>query len=154
LGLGTNLGDRDRNLTAARTSLLPEVRPLRASSVYETPPWGVLDQPHFLNQALEAETDLPPLHLLAYLKDLEVELGRLPAERYGPRLIDLDILFYDDLVLDTPELTIPHPRISERAFVLAPLANLAPDLVHPLEKKTIVELLEACDRSGIVLHER
>ena len=118
-------------MQAACSALAPSVQLLQASPVYETPPWGFLDQPAFLNQVLQAETGLPPLDLLAFLKDLETELGRQPNFRYGPRLIDMDILLYDDLVLSLPGLEIPHPRLAERAFVLVPLADLAPDLCYP-----------------------
>ncbi len=100
--------------------------------------------------AVEAETGLPPVELLAYLKRLETELGRRPSIRYGPRLIDLDLLFYDDLVLDSPSLVLPHPRLHERAFVLVPLADLAPDLLHPRLGQTVRQLLAAVDTTGIV----
>ncbi len=153
LALGTNMGNRPANLAAARAALPPAVGILAASPVYATPPWGVLDQPAYLNQVLEGETGLTPMELLEELKRLETELGRKPGIRYGPRLIDLDILFYDDLVLETPRLTIPHPRLAERAFVLVPLADLAPGLLHPRLGKTILELLAAADRSGIELYQ-
>ena len=149
LALGTNLGDRLANLRAAIASLPPAVTVLAESPVYETPPWGLTDQPAFLNMAFKGETRLSPLALLAHLKHLETELGRVPAVRYGPRLIDMDILFYDDLVLDTPELTLPHPRLHERAFALVPLADLEPDLVHPVLGKPVRELLAAVDTSGV-----
>ncbi len=178
LGLGTNLGDRLANLQAVRavftplqTALAPSVRLLQASPIYETEPWGFLDQPAFLNQVLQAETDLPPLDLLAYLKDLEMQLGRQPNFRYGPRLIDIDILLYDDLVLSLPGLEIPHPRLAERAFVLVPLADLAPDLRypgngrhlpdgrisdgrHPPDGYTLQELLKHAGRTGVVLYSQ
>lgn len=96
------------------------------------------------------ETRLSPHRLLSYLKRLEVQLGRMPAERYGPRVIDIDILFYDDIVVEKHKLRIPHPRLPERAFVLVPLADLAPQLVHPVTKKTVLEMLSQVDRSGIV----
>lgn len=150
LALGSNLGDRRANLQSALQALLPAVLVRRASPVYETPPWGLTEQPAFLNMVVEAETGLPPLDLLAHLKRLETQLGRLPSVRYGPRSIDMDILFYDDLVLDSPGLTIPHPRLHERAFVLVPLADLAPDLVHPRLGQTVRDLLTAVDASGIV----
>ena len=149
LALGTNLGDRPSNLRAALSALPPQVRLVVSSPVYETPPWGLLDQPAFLNQVVKAETDLSPAELLAFLKRLETQLGRRATVRYGPRVIDLDILFYDDLALDTPELTVPHPRLVGRAFVLVPLADLAPDLLHPIEQKTVQQLLAEADSTGI-----
>jgi 2-amino-4-hydroxy-6-hydroxymethyldihydropteridine diphosphokinase len=149
LALGTNLGDRLSNLKAAVNAMPPAVLPQAFSHIYETAPWGVTDQPDFLNQVIRTETELSPQDLLVYLKNLEKELGRTPAVRYGPRQIDIDILFYDDLMLETPELTIPHARLAERAFVLVPLADLAGDLRHPFLKKTARELLEGVDTSGV-----
>lgn len=154
LGLGSNLGSRCANLRAAVAALPPAVNVLAESSIYETPPWGVTNQPAFLNMALRGETNLSPQALLRALKQLESRLGRVPSIRYGPRLIDLDILFYDDLVLVSPELTIPHPRLHERAFVLVPLAEIAADLVHPGLHKTIRALLATVDQSGIQRLER
>ncbi len=153
LALGTNLGNRPANLSAAIDALPPAVTVLSRSPIYETPPWSVTDQPAFLNMALKAETHLAPLALLEHLKRLETRLGRTPAVRYGPRLIDMDILFYDDLVLDTPELTLPHPRLHERAFVLVPLADIAPDFVHPVLGKPVHELLAAVDTTGVKRYE-
>ena len=149
LALGTNLGDRPANLRAAIVALPPSVVVLQSSSMYETPPWGFTNQPAFLNMAVKAETRLEPAALLAHLKRIEQELGRTPTVRWGPRVIDMDILFYDDLVLETPEATIPHPRLHERAFVLIPLADIAPDLRHPVLGKTVAEMLAECDTSGI-----
>jgi 2-amino-4-hydroxy-6-hydroxymethyldihydropteridine diphosphokinase len=149
LALGTNLGDRPANLRRALDGLAPMVTLLTRSRVYETPPWGYTDQAPFLNQVVEAGTRLPPRSLLAYLKNLESSLGRRPTFRNGPRLIDLDILFYDDLVLDAPGITIPHPRLHERAFVLVPLAELAPGLVHPRLGDTVQEMLARVDAAGV-----
>ncbi len=149
LGLGSNLGSRCANLRAGVMALLPAVTVLTQSSMYETPPWGVTDQPPFLNMVLRGETGLPPHDLLHILKQIERQLGRVPSMRYGPRLIDIDILFYDDLVLASPELTIPHPLLHERAFVLVPLAEIAPDLVHPILNQPVRALLEQVDCSGI-----
>jgi 2-amino-4-hydroxy-6-hydroxymethyldihydropteridine diphosphokinase len=152
LALGTNLGDRLSNLENAIGAMPPKISPLERSPVYETPPWGYTDQPAFLNQVIKAETDLAPQDLLRTLKNLETRLGREPTFKYGPRLIDLDILFYDQVVMETAALTIPHPRMAERAFVLAPLADLAPDLRHPTLQKTALELLAAVDSSGVKWH--
>jgi 2-amino-4-hydroxy-6-hydroxymethyldihydropteridine diphosphokinase len=149
LSLGTNLGERQANLKAAEEALHPEVEIIARSPIYETPPWGYTDQPAFLNQVLVGCTELPPMELIRHLKEVEERLGRVPSFRYGPRLIDMDILFFDDLVLDSPDLAIPHPRLHERAFVLAPLADLAPDLRHPVLNKSVRELLQALDTSGI-----
>ncbi len=149
LALGTNLGDRVENLRAALQALTKVVAIDQVSPIYETPPWGVTDQPAFLNMVLRAETDLDPLALLNRLKDLEVRLGRKPSFRYGPRLIDLDILFYGQQVVALDNLSIPHPRLPERAFVLVPLAAIAPDLQHPTLHQTVSELLSAVDASEI-----
>ena len=131
LALGSNLDDRADNLRRALQALGEQLALDAVSPCYETEPAYVLDQPRFYNLTCRATTPLAPLDLLHHLKELETRLGREPGLRFGPRVIDLDILFYDDLVLDTPELTLPHPRLHERAFVLVPLADIAPDLVHP-----------------------
>ena len=149
IALGTNLGDRLANLRAAIDAFDPEIIVTAESHVYETPPWGYEDQPAFLNMVVKAETDLEPESLLAYLKQLEVELGREDNFRWGPRLIDLDILFYDDLVIESPPLVIPHPRLHERGFVLIPLLDIAPDIVHPKFQVRVEEFLPKSDRQGI-----
>ena len=149
LALGTNLGNRLANLRSAIESLAPDVRVTRESTIYETPPWGFTEQPAFLNMAIEAETSLEPRALLLYLKKREDELGRVKNFRNGPRQIDLDILFYDNHVMDEENLTIPHPRLHERAFVLVPLADIAPEFIHPLLGKTVIELLRDVDTSEI-----
>ncbi len=149
LSLGSNLGDRAANLRRAIASLPPQLTVHAKSNLYETPPWGYTQQDAFLNQAVQAETYLEPEALLKHLKRLETALGRTETFRYGPRVIDIDILFYDDLVLETPLLTIPHPHLHERGFVLLPLMDIAPDHIHPLSGKSVREMLAACDLSGI-----
>jgi 2-amino-4-hydroxy-6-hydroxymethyldihydropteridine diphosphokinase len=121
----------------------PELHVLNSSPVYETEPQDIVDQPWFLNQVVEAETSLFPRQLLTRLKRLEIEMGRRPGRAKGPRTIDIDILFYKDAVVSTPDLTIPHPGMAERRFVLEPLAELAPELRHPETGKTIREMLAA-----------
>ena len=149
LALGTNLGDRPANLRAAIDGLASDVRLVSRSHIYETPAWGYEDQPAFLNMVIKGETELPPAALLARIKELERDMGRTPSFHWGPRLIDIDILFYGDLVLETPELVIPHPRLQERGFVLVPLTDLAPELVHPVLRKTVRQLLAEVEASGI-----
>ena len=153
IALGSNLGERLENLQAAIRLMPPALHVKRQSPVYETTPWGYADQPDFLNQVVRAETRLTPQELLAYIKSIEVALGRTPTFLYGPRQIDLDILFYDDLVVQTPELTLPHPRLASRAFVLCPLVDIAPDLRHPTRGETMQQLLEGLDRQGIRLFQ-
>jgi len=142
LALGSNLGDRAENLRRARQALAPEFLLGACSHLYETEPAYVLDQPRYYNQVCQATTALLPTETLQRLKTLESTLGRVPAARFGPRLIDLDLLFYDDQVLETPELVLPHPRLAERPFVLVPLAEIAPNLVHPKLGVTVSVLLE------------
>ena len=149
LALGTNLGDRPANLKQAIAALTPQLEVKAKSQVYETPPWGFEDQPKFLNQVIKANTYLDPEPLLKHLKRLEVALGRKESFPNGPRLIDMDILFYDDLVLEKPSLILPHPRLHERGFVLMPLLDIAPNLVHPVHKKSVREMAEMCDMTGI-----
>jgi len=140
LGLGSNLGDRPQNLHAAVQALdrTPAVRVCRVSSFRQTAPYGVKDQPQFLNGVVEIETELDPPALLAAIKRIEQELGRVTSFRWGPRLIDIDILLYDRLRWDTPELTIPHPGILERPFVIEPLAELAPERLEELRRDAFV----------------
>jgi len=149
LALGSNIGEREVNLQAAIHALEPEVHPIACSPVYETPPWGYLDQPKFLNQVIKAETKLSPSKLLDYIKEIEQQQGRQETFRNGPRMIDLDIIFYDQEVIDSPPLTIPHPRLENRAFVLLPLAQLAPQYLHPKLGVTVLDLLAKVDNQGI-----
>lgn len=132
LSLGTNLGDREANLEQA-VERLSRLGVLAAQSrMMNTEPWGVKDQPDFLNMAVALDTTLDPLDLLIAVKTIEVEMGRIPSPRYGPRLIDIDILWYGGETVNLPGLTIPHPRMRERDFVLVPLADIAPELVAEL----------------------
>ena len=149
LALGSNLGNRLANLKRAIAALPPQMEVQAKSQVYETPPWGFEDQPKFFNQVVKVKTYLEPELLLRHLKRLELALGREASFQYGPRLIDIDILFYDDLVLETPSLVIPHPRLHERGFVLLPLMDIAPDLIHPVKKQSVRELLAFCNVSNI-----
>lgn len=152
LCLGTNMGNKLRNLQNAIASLPPDINLIKWSSVYQTVPWGYTDQPEFLNQVIKVSTDLEPSALLARLKWIETRLDRQPTFRYGPRSIDIDILFYDDLVMNTPRLVIPHPRMTDRAFVLVPLVELAPDLVHPQLNLPVSEMLKQVDPSGVKMY--
>jgi 2-amino-4-hydroxy-6-hydroxymethyldihydropteridine diphosphokinase len=145
VGLGSNLGERETLIRVAVENLarLPETRLAQVSSLYDTAPVGELDQPNFLNAVARLETELTARQLLWNLLLIERRLGRVrtAAGRYGPRTIDLDLLFHGNLVLDEPELTLPHPELHRRAFVLVPLCELDPTLVHPLLGETMAELL-------------
>ena len=142
--LGTNLGDRAHHLTHARR-LLDEIGTVsRVSQVYVTAAWGLTDQPDFFNQALEISTALEPGDLLTKLRSIEKKVGRTDAVRWGPRILDIDILFYGNKTIATELLTIPHPRMHERRFALVPMHALQPDLTDPMSGKTITELLADC----------
>lgn len=149
LALGTNLGSRAANLRAAIKALPPLVRVQRVSPVYETQPWGYTEQAPFFNQVVEATTSLEPHALLAELKAIEARLGRTQTFRNGPRVIDLDILLYEDQIVQSENLTIPHPGLPSRSFVLAPLADLAPELVPPGQPVTVRALLSQSDQNGM-----
>jgi 2-amino-4-hydroxy-6-hydroxymethyldihydropteridine diphosphokinase len=149
LSLGTNLGDRAHNLERAVTRLTEVLDALVLSPVYETEPWGLVDQPDFYNLCACGETTLEPRALLRLLKRLERALGRIDGTLWGPRLIDIDLLFYDDQVLDEPALQVPHPRIRGRAFVLITLLDLVEDLHHPALKRSIRSLASEVDASTV-----
>ena len=149
IGLGTNLGERETNLRDAVKALAPKISVLAKSLIYETTPWGFSDQPKFLNQVIAAKTNLSSFELLAYLKNIEAYMGRKATFRNGPRVIDLDILFYDDCVIQEDQLNIPHPRLHLRAFVLVPLVDLAPKLQHPVLGCTMQALLHSLGREGV-----
>lgn len=149
IGAGSNQGNRGEYLRMAAQMLRPAVRILRSSDLYLTEPWGYKPQPSFYNIVWEAETDLDPVSLLKYFKEIETRIGRVKTLRYGPRVIDLDILIYDDLVCQTPNLTIPHKTMRERRFVLQPLCDLIPMETDPVSKKTWFELLKACPDDGV-----
>jgi 2-amino-4-hydroxy-6-hydroxymethyldihydropteridine diphosphokinase len=143
VGLGSNLGDRHKNCLRA-IELLKQHGLLvtKQSSLYETEPWGLTEQPEFVNMAVEIETELAPEALLALLKNIEKDMGRRNTVRWGPRIMDLDILLYDDIIMNTDALTIPHPLMHEREFVLRPLSEIAEEKVHPVLKKKIGDLLK------------
>lgn len=149
LALGTNLGERRQNLATAVARLRHFLTITALSSIYETAPWGVTDQPDFLNMCLAATTDLTPHDLLRRCQQIEAEMGRQKTIRYGPRLIDIDLLFYDDLLLDDETLTLPHPRLHERDFVLVPLADIAPELRHPRIGKTVAEMVQGLGETAV-----
>ena len=141
--LGSNVGDRRAHLRSARTLIDQKAGPvLFSSQEYETEPWGKKDQAGFLNQALQIETDLSPMELLHELKHIEKEIGRVDTEKWGPRIIDIDILYYGAEVVDLPELKVPHPYLPERQFALLPLSEIAEEFTHPVLHLTVGEMLE------------
>jgi len=143
LGLGSNLGDRQANLDQALEFLGQRLRIKKVSSIYDSEPVGNIEQPRFLNLVCEVVTNLPPKSLLALAKGIESKLGRTGGPSGAPRTIDIDILLYGDEVVETPALTIPHPRMTKRAFVLMPLAEIAPNVKHPVTGQTAREMFKA-----------
>jgi 2-amino-4-hydroxy-6-hydroxymethyldihydropteridine diphosphokinase len=150
LSLGANVGDREAALLDAvrRIRTLSQTQIERVSSVYETAPWGFLEQEPYLNCVLSSRTRIGATAFFQMLKNIEKEMGREPAERNHPRLIDIDILFFGDEIIDTPDLAIPHVSIPDRRFVLEPFCEIAPDFVHPVLRKTMRELLSTCQDKG------
>ncbi|MBA7611266.1 Bifunctional folate synthesis protein [subsurface metagenome] len=140
LGLGSNLGDRQANLARALKLLGERLHVELVSSLYETQPVGYAEQPPFLNAICRAQTELGPIQLLSLVKGIEASMGRVLSFPNAPRPIDLDIIFYGDLIMETPDLTIPHPRLEERAFVLIPLLEVGPDLRHPVSGENVKDL--------------
>lgn len=151
IAIGSNLGDRIANVRKAAALVAGGVnaRVLARSSLYETEPWGIREQPSFVNAVIKVETGLSPMELLTHTRSIEAAMGRQREQRYGPRTIDLDIIFYDGLVMDEKGLTIPHPRAHERAFVMVPLAEIDPEFVHPALKRKAAEIADGLDRSGV-----
>jgi len=152
LGLGSNLGDRVETIRKAKemVSSIPGVSVAVSSSLYVTEPVGISDQPMFINAVLEIETDLSPEELFFELKDIEAKLGRTETIRWGPRVIDIDILLFGDRIVEEEDLTIPHPEMAKRGFVLVPLCEIAPEIKHPRLKKKIKELVDRLgDISGV-----
>jgi len=153
LGLGSNVGERQKFLNRAVGELqnVHDTKVVWASSVYETDPVGKTDQPKFLNAALEIETALPPGELHGELQSIEQRVGRRKGERWGPREIDIDVLLYDGLVFNDGGFQVPHPEMEGRKFVLVPLKEIAPDLVHPINGMTVEEMVQACKDTGRVV---
>ena len=152
IGLGSNLGDRSKNLSGAIERLSRIGMTGAISAIYETKPWGVDGyQPRYLNQVAAVNTTLDPLEVVAELLGIEHSLGRIRQEKNAPRTLDLDLLLHGESVVDASGVAVPHPRLHERAFVLVPLAEIAPDIIHPVLNQTIFELAEAADRSGVSL---
>ena len=149
LGLGSNQGDRAAHLANARQEIANQIGKLdRVSDIYESAPWGLIEQPWFLNQVVRVITPMDPWAVLEGVKYIEKKIGRLETVKWGPRLIDIDILFYNHIRLLSPDLQIPHLYLHRRAFVLWPLADIAPGLVHPAYNKTVLQLIEENDDDG------
>lgn len=145
IGLGGNQGNREERLSNAVELIESAIGPiLKQSSVYQTKPWGNVTQPDFLNQVICVSTHLNPINCLHQLAAIENQMGRVRIEKWGPRIIDLDLLYYNQLELNLPELQLPHPGIAHRKFVLIPLAEIAPEFIHPLLHKNHLQLLAEC----------
>jgi 2-amino-4-hydroxy-6-hydroxymethyldihydropteridine diphosphokinase len=153
LGLGTNLGDREQNLQVALEKIGENIGAVAASSsLYETEPWGFASENKFLNMAVEVRTNLKPSGLLGRILMIESQMGRIrEGKEYKSRLIDIDILFYNDRIITKKVLLVPHPGIPERRFVLVPLCEIAPDLIHPVLNKSIRELLDECKDTSVTV---
>ena len=149
IGLGSNLGDRKNFLDSAVAELEKISIVSNKSKIYETPPWGDTEQPSFLNSCVEIKSDLPAAELLSQLKNIEDQLGRTHIRKWGPRVIDLDLLFYGSETMTTEKLTVPHPELHKRAFVLKPLADIAGKFIHPVLKLSITQLLANIDSNEI-----
>lgn len=149
LSIGTNLGERQENLQQAVDVLGGVMAVEKISPIYETAPWGKTDQPDFLNACLSGPTNLQPLEFLHACKEIEHQLGRQPGTHWGPRLIDIDIVFYGDRIVDEEKLQLPHPQLGLRAFVLAPMADIAPDLIHPQNGRMVSEMLHDVDLNTV-----
>lgn len=150
--LGTNLGEKFQNLETARQEIEKSIGNItEASGIYETAAWGITDQPSFLNQVLQVTTELKPLNILEIALKIEEKMGRIREQKWGARLIDIDILYFGKKIFKNKILTIPHPFLQERKFTLAPLTEIAPDFLHPVLKVTNIELLERCDDDSEVI---
>ncbi|MSQ22308.1 MAG: 2-amino-4-hydroxy-6-hydroxymethyldihydropteridine diphosphokinase [Dehalococcoidia bacterium] len=148
LGLGSNLGSREESLARGLALLAGSLQVVETSSIYETEPWGFTEQPPFLNMVCRVRAGIPPNELLLLCQEVERQVGRQPTFRYGPRVLDIDILDYGGTVVTSPALALPHPLLAERAFVLVPLAEIAPEWEHPVLRKRAWQLLEEVSGRG------